>query len=85
MDSTAGRLSTLRKCVVELESKDKHATDYELHSMALDLYHEELGELLRELCIGEDIVKNRFEKDEEKVRSSKSGARTFLRSVRYNF
>ncbi|GMI13298.1 hypothetical protein TrLO_g11460 [Triparma laevis f. longispina] len=65
LPTTALRLHTLRKTILELESKDKHATSYHLHSLSLDLYYSELGTLLRELCEGEVIVKGRFEEDEE--------------------
>ncbi|GMH84962.1 hypothetical protein TL16_g10079 [Triparma laevis f. inornata] len=67
LPTTALRLHTLRKTILELESKDKHATSYHLHSLSLDLYYSELGTLLRELCEGEVIVKGRFEEDEEDV------------------
>ena len=51
-----GRLSTLRKCIIDLENSSKFATLYGLHSTALEFYFDELGELLRECCDRDVII-----------------------------
>jgi len=53
---TATRLTTLRRCVIELESSFKYATAYNSHSTALEYYRLELGELLRECCEDDEVT-----------------------------
>ena len=71
LPSTAARLSTLRRCVIELESSSKYATLYDLHSTALEYYRLELGELLRECCDDDEVV-NSVRKDAPNERKKQS-------------
>ena len=59
LPSTAARLSTLRKCIIDLEGTGRYATRYGLHKVALEFYDHQLGELLRECCDEDVIIEHR--------------------------
>lgn len=65
LNGTAARLSSLRRCVIDLKSKDAYGAKYESHVLALEAYFVELGELLRELCQSEAVVRPRYESSEK--------------------
>jgi hypothetical protein len=72
LPSTAARLSTLRRCVIDLESSSKNGTAYHLHTAALEYYRRELGELLRECCEDDEPTLNRIREDDPREKKKQS-------------